>query len=137
MPGDFGLRPLSEVGEALPHGSERSAPAERSGISSSAQPTAWASRPADQLAPFVYEPIREGGATPISWFDTANSQPALSPASASYALHSFFDDWIHTLASWTQSGSATIGQYHDGWSESWSVSAGGSEPTHGGWNSSS
>ncbi|MEW9309938.1 hypothetical protein [Labrys neptuniae] len=83
---------------------------------------------------FVYEPARgSSGASP--WFGEARAQPASTPASE--ALHSFFDGWINTLASWTQSGSATIGPHHDPFQGGFLASGGGSEPTHGGWGSSS
>ncbi|MDT3379582.1 hypothetical protein RNI52_19785 [Labrys neptuniae] len=85
-------------------------------------------------AHFVYEPAHgSSGASP--WFGEVHSQSASTPASE--ALHSFFDGWINTLASWTQSGSATIGPHHDPFQGGFLASGGGSEPTHGGWGSSS
>ncbi|MFT4129086.1 hypothetical protein [Labrys sp. (in: a-proteobacteria)] len=69
------------------------------------------------------------------WFGEAHAQPASTPASD--ALQSVFDGWINTLASWTQSGSATIGPHHDPFQSRFLASGSGSEPTHGGWGSSS
>lgn len=87
-----------------------------------------------EAGPFVYAPARgSSGASP--WFGEAHAQPASTQASD--ALHSFFDGWINTLASWTQSGSATIGPHHDPFQGGFLASGGGSEPTHGGWGSSS
>ncbi|MGN8118663.1 hypothetical protein [Labrys sp. 22185] len=83
--------------------------------------------------PFIYEPMRgSSGVSP--WFSEVRGQPASTPASD--ALQGFFDGWINTLASWTLSGSATIGQHHDLFQSGLLASSGGSEPTHGGWGSS-
>ncbi|WP_256366710.1 hypothetical protein [Labrys sp. KNU-23] len=41
------------------------------------------------------------------------------------------------MASWTQSGSATIGQHHDPFQRGFLAAGSGSEPTHGGWGTSS
>lgn len=89
---------------------------------------------ASQADPFVYEPTRGGGGN-SSWFGPSWGQSI--PARGSEALHNFFDGWINTLASWTQSGSATIGQHHDPFQGGFLASGSGSEPTHGGWGSSS
>lgn len=80
-------------------------------------------------APFVYAPAGESGQEG-SW-RTPDDSPV--PAAVSDAAHDVFDGWINTLASWTQAGTATIGQQGDPIENAMLVANGDPLATGGGW----
>ncbi|WP_202350277.1 hypothetical protein [Mesorhizobium sp. 113-1-2] len=80
-------------------------------------------------APFAYSPAWEPG--PASSSGTCDYQRA--HAEVSDANSDVFDSWITTLASWTQAGTATIGQ-QGGPIETAALAANGDPLMRGGWN---
>ncbi|UVK54896.1 hypothetical protein DBIPINDM_001372 [Mesorhizobium sp. AR02] len=80
-------------------------------------------------APFVYSPAWEPGSASSS--GASGFQPA--PAVAD-AVQQFFDGWINTLASWTQAGTATVGQQGDHIENTMLVANGYPLVTRGGWS---
>lgn len=85
---------------------------------------------AETGAQFVYTSAWEPG--PTSSSETSGYRPV--PAAFSDVVHDVFDGWINTLASWTQAGTATIGQQRDHIENAMLVANGDPLVTRGGWS---